>query len=169
MLLRKSARFALAVLAMAGARAVVACGPAAGTSDWMLGTFSDTKIKQEAYGLGHDEFHEDGRLVLINVTRCGENVREQVLEYEWRRDGDSHVIVELNGPEGGVDQWLISAGETCETLKVEEVVDGEAFFGFTLWRGAVCMELLPPCTPEQVERPGCKTVWCDGPPPECEE
>ncbi len=142
-----------------------------GTSDWMLGTFSNTRVNDQSIGLaslGRYEFRENGTLVLLGITHCAENREELVQEYRWRRDGDSQVIVEVPEPENTVFQtWVVTLGKDCNTLKVDQIQDGESRGGFTLWRGAVCMQDLPPC--DGVECPSCETVWCDEPPPACSE
>jgi hypothetical protein len=96
-------------------------------------------------------------------------VRDRLIhEYTWRRAGDSQVVVDIPAPENSfVQAWIITPGEDCNTLQVDEVQDGQSRGGPTLWRGALCMKKLPPC--DSVECPSCETVWCDEPPAACEE
>jgi len=162
----KSCRALLAALVVVGCSSEVE-----GTSDWMLGTFSDTNVNDSTAGLAsltRYEFREDGTLALTGVTHCAENRLGTPREYRWRRDGDEQVIVEIPESENAVFQsWVITRGGECNTLQVDQIQDGEPKGGPRLWRGAVCMQDLPPC--DGVECPSCETVWCDEPPPACSE
>jgi hypothetical protein len=155
------------------ALAVTACEPEVeveSTSDWMLGTFSNTYPRNSTIGLtsvGHYEFRADGTLRVIALTGCEANSEEPIHEYTWRRAGDSRVIVDVAAPETpSVQAWIVTQGEDCNTLQVDEVQDGQLRDGPTLWRGALCMKTLPPCG--SVECPSCETVWCDEAPAACE-
>jgi hypothetical protein len=87
-------------------------------------------------------------------------------EYRWRRDGDEQVIVDIPEGENAVfEQWIITRGEECNTLQVDQIQDGDSKGGPTWWRGAVCMRELPPCG--GIECPSCETVWCNEPPRAC--
>jgi len=155
--------------------AVAGCGEEVvkpeGSSDWMLGIFSNRNVRDSTNGIasvGHYEFREDGTLAEVAITHCEENREELLHEYEWSHAGDSLVIVDDPKPESDIDQWLVRPGEACNTLQVDEVQGGQAYPGFTLWRGAVCMKALPPCG-EAIECPSCETVWCDELPLPCDE
>jgi hypothetical protein len=136
----------------------------------MLGTFSTRGVPHRSVGLtslGHYIFHEDGTLEEIAITGCEENQEELLQVYEWSRAGDALVIVDM--PDGDTfEEWLVTLGDTCNTLEVDQIQDGESSGGFPLTRGAVCMKELPPC-PEGTSCDSCETVWCDEPPPPCGE
>jgi hypothetical protein len=140
-------------------------------SGWVLGTFSDTPANYSSLallGVTQYEFREDGTLALSAVG-CGGAPKELIREYQWRTDGDLRVIVEIPAPENTVFQeWVVTQGEECNTLQIDQIQDGRSISGPLLWRGAVCMSKLPPCEAGH-ECASCTTVWCDEPPPDCEE
>ena len=140
-------------------------------SGWVLGTFSDTPANYSSLALAsviQYEFREDGTLALSAVG-CGGDQEELIREYQWRTDGDLRVIVEIPAPENIVIQeWVITQGEECNTLRIDQIQEGRSLDGPLLWRGAVCMGKLPPCE-DGKQCASCMTTWCDEPPPECEE
>jgi hypothetical protein len=139
-------------------------------NDWMLGAFSSRNVKDRSPGLsalGQYHFREDGTLTLLAITNCAENREKLMEEYTWSRAGSSLVLVDM--PEGAIhEEWRVTLGETCNTMQVNPIQDGEVDGRFTLWRGAVCMKELPPCE-EGYECETCETAWCDEPPPPCDE
>ena len=164
----EACRLLLLALAVAGCSS-----EAESTSDWMLGTFSNSSLRAPTYGavpsVAHYEFREDGTLAVSVLLGCGTNQAELLHEYKWWRDGDSQVIVEIPPPENEVFQaWIITRGEDCNTLQVHQIQHGDPVGGPTLHRGKVCPGDLPPCKEEYVECYSCGTVWCDEPPPACE-
>lgn len=154
------------------------CGPAVeekGDSDWMLGTFSDSFTGGHVLSVDHVEhyeFREDGTLTVTQLVGCASNVVDSVLEYEWRRDGDSKVIVDVPDPEGEFFQrWVVSPGFDCHSLRVNKIQVDAIQYGVDeerrLSRGTLCMMELPPCgSPECAT---CGATRCDEPPPACEE
>ena len=150
-----------------------ACGPESkdkDDTDWILGVFSNRDVRDDSVGLSsvaHYEFRDDGTLIGTVLRNCAENSEEPLFEYEWTRESDDAVLVELPDEDGVDNTWRMVPGSDCTWLRVESLQDGE-FVDYTGWtRGAVCMKELPPC-PEGTSCETCETVWCDEPPPPCE-
>jgi hypothetical protein len=148
-----------------------ACGPQArDDGDWMLGTFSDPGPGLRSagpIGLRHYEFHDDGTLSVIGVTECGDNNEELRFEAEWVQQGQDEIVVELP-EEDAIDAWLITPAPECGSVQVEWLQEG-AVENTTSWtRGIVCTRELPACA-EGTSCESCETVWCDEPPPPCDD
>jgi hypothetical protein len=149
-----------------------ACGPDANEkSDWIVDTFSSRDVNDRTLGLSaleHYEFLENGTLLVSSVSECEENLEGEADEYNWTRDGDNLVIVEM--PADSIfEEWRITPGKDCTRVRVDPIQHGETAGSYGLTRGEVCMQKLPPC-PEGTSCESCETIWCDEPPPApCEE
>jgi hypothetical protein len=157
------------------ALAAAGCGPEVeveeeGSSDWMLGTFS-AAYEESPGGVAsvarviHFEFREDGTLVVTHLGGCAANTIELVQEYEWRRLGDSEVVVAVPDPDSRFfHTWSFTPLVTCSTLQLRELQDGVETKR-VLSRGTLCMKKAPPCG--SPECPSCTTERCDEPQPAC--
>jgi len=149
-----------------------ACGPESkdkDDTDWILGVFSNRDVGDSSLGLdgvGRYNFREDGTLSIGGVSECEKNIETVTDEYEWSRESDDLVVVSV--PEDSIfEEWRVTPGSDCNSVRVDQIQDGEARVSYGLTRGAVCMKELPPC-PEGTSCEDCETVWCDEPPPPCE-
>lgn len=162
------------VAALLAGSSTLACGPeAVEHGDWMLGTFSLTGAEHVVTGsTTRYVIHEDQVLELVDIHGCGANREELVDEYPWKHnEGDSIDVYEPGGGRYdfmGVQAWRLRETDDCNRLEVEEIRDGRVVGELPFFRGAICMEDLPPCEPGR-ECDSCKTVWCDEPPAPCDE
>jgi hypothetical protein len=156
--------------------ALSACGPSVHNKpeqpDWMLGVFSTPGPGDRTVGLNaiaHYAFGDDGVLAVGGVYDCATNTEQEEQELPWVLESDD--VVRIDDPQPGLDvaAWRVSRADTCEYVTVERVLSDGLVTDFGTWyRGAVCLEKLPPC-PIGTECDGCESVWCDGAPPDCEE
>ena len=157
------------LLAMFGMLA--ACGPeVAEKIDLLFGTYSDPPAgvaNQNSSFVVHYMIRPDGKFLIGGYYDCGAN-KSEPKEYQWVRHDETTIDVLFpDAGEGGVDTWRISRGGDCNQISVQRRREGEDLgIGF-YQRGEVCLEELPPCPGSNCE--SCKTVWCDGPPPPCDE
>lgn len=164
---------------------LLGCGPEARspseTSDWMLVGLSDRGPESySALSVAHWDFDEEGNVTVTTFStngECGNNARTN--HYLWSEAGPRAIeITDLDGGPmngGGGTSWdrvVFEIGEGCDRTigqGVDEVHfknGAETFRATSYVRGKVCLEDLPPCPPEEVECDSCRTVWCEGDPPE---
>lgn len=139
--------------------------------DWMIGTFSLVGEDEVVPGtISRYTLDEDGAFESVNLDSC-QNDDEQVTgEYVWKYDESDIVgLFEPNGGDvGGFDEWRLEPTEDCNELLVQFVDGGRVVGESPFYRGIMCMQDLGPCDPG-TECDGCKTIWCDGSPPPCED
>jgi len=164
--------------------AIAACGPddlaqeIPELSTWMLGTWSTRAVGYvtNECGISQLKFQEDGT-VLKGGASCGARPSFPT-ELTWERDGEDALIVTL--PEDDYfDGHRITLGshpltlETdCKSLAIVDILNGKIEEATLRWyvRGSVCMNVLSgPCPEGQGSCEGYATVWCDEPPPPCEQ
>jgi hypothetical protein len=165
---------------------LVGCGPEVrdrGATDWVLAGLSDRGVgTSSALSVVQWDFDAEGDVTVTTLSTngaCGNSSR--TLSYMWHGAEPSTIeITDLDGGPmdggggGGWDRVVLEVHEGCEPMDGTQVVDmvrykdgketsrAEAAYV----RGKVCLEDLPPCPPDQVECDSCRTVWCDGEPPE---
>ena len=69
----------------------------------------------------------------------------------------------------GVDEWTLERGDSCNVLEVTKWLNGGVFETSRLNRGDLCLQELPPCDPPGSQCDRCETIWCDEPPPPCDD
>jgi len=148
-----------------------ACGPeGAEKIDLLFGTYSDSPAgvsSQNSSFIVHYVISPDGKFLIGGYYNCGAN-KSEPKEYQWVRHDETTINVLFpDAGEGGVDTWRISRGDDCNQIRVELRREGETVGEARYPRGEVCLEVLPPCPGTQCD--ACGTVWCDGPPPPCDE
>ena len=151
--------------------AVVACGPEGPEKiDLLFGTYSSPTAgisNQNSTTVTHYEIRADGTFVIGGFYGCGAS-KATMKEYTWVRHGEAAIDVLFpDASEGGIDTWRITRGVDCNQIHVERRREGESVGDRDYQRGEVCLDVLPPCPGTQCD--SCKTVWCDGPPPPCDE
>ncbi len=141
----------------------------AGTSDWMVGVYSD---RMPGLQNSHDvyvdqyEIRADGTFLVHALRVCGSNTFTEKA-YTWEHlDADTIKVKFPEGAPGGFEAWHISRGKDCNEILVGYENHGEVFVEVPYQRGAVCLERVT-CPSGTVECDYCKTVWCDEPPPPC--
>jgi len=147
-----------------------ACNPeVAEESDWMLGTFSNVGAgyRSNSCGVGRYEILEDGTFIDGGVDCDNDPVEPKRLT--WERLDENTIEIAL--PSGDFEAMRIRLGKHCNVIEIVSVRDGVALADFALEyvRGAVCHERTGPCEPEGSQCEGYITVWCDEPPPPCED
>lgn len=156
------------------AMAAMGCGPESHdkADEWMLGTFSTVAVPFSDLNLNavrHYEFREDGVLVRGGLSDCGE---EEITpeEFTWERVGDNVIEVVLPASGSGIDAWRFTVGSDCDVL-FDDLRAGQPLGDpSVLYRGAVCLQALGPgCQPGETECNSCESIWCDEPPPECDD
>ena len=150
--------------------ALLACGPeVAAESRWMLDTFSNRPAGylSNNCGVSHYEFLEDGTFIDGGVDCDNNFVELQRLTWE-RLDADT---IEVALPSGDLEALRVRPGEHCNVIEIVGVRDGVALENApsVYVRGAVCQGRAAPCQPEGSQCESYVTVWCDEPPPPCEE
>lgn len=149
------------------------CGPdTPAESTWMLGTFSERPVGyvQGDWGVSQIEILADGAFLLGGVGVDNTPLESQ--EYAWERGTDESIEVSFpNAGEGGIEAWRITPGERCNEILIQDIQMGEPVGApFTYVRGAVCVNDLGTCPgPAGSQCEQFKTVWCDDPPPPCED
>jgi len=147
-----------------------ACNPeVAEESDWMLGTFSNVGAgyRSNSCGVGRYEILEDGTFIDGGVDCDNNPVELQRLTWE-RLDADT---IEIALPSGDIEAMRIRLGRDCNLIEILRVRDGVVLenLPYEYVRGAVCQGRTLPCQPEGSQCESYITVWCDEPPPPCEE
>ena len=69
----------------------------------------------------------------------------------------------------GIEEIVFTSDECTsglESIKVEDVRDGEAQQPSFLVRGDACLQQV--ACPDGTQCDDCNTVWCDDPPPPCD-
>ncbi|MBA3546237.1 MAG: hypothetical protein H0T76_07135 [Nannocystis sp.] len=150
--------------------AATTCGSDPANDTWMLGTFSDVQVGQLNYqSAPFYDILEDGSFVKGKIVHPG-NVRVETGEYRWERRGEDEIEVLFPDVEkGGIEAWRISPGFDCNTVRVDYIQRGEPGLETALYRGAVCIEALGMKCPSGSNCDSTKAVWCDEPPPPCDE
>jgi len=151
-----------------------ACGPEAPHVNRLIGTYSSrgAVYSTNDSSVVHYEILDDGRFTIVSVgADAGEqcnNVRGTATEYSWKPYGEDEI--EVSFPDramGGVEAWRISRGGAC-SMRVRLVQEGKVSTNFQEYtRGAVCLA-VPTCLPGPACS-GCNLVWCDEPPPPCDD
>jgi hypothetical protein len=158
------------------------CGPVLGDGEdeaddpdetWMLGVFDRRAVGDDAvYSV---EFTPNGQAIWREISGCGRH--EMTHDYTWSllnseelevaliEDGSPYAVVRQVGCDDGIQKLV------WETRQESPPVTFEQF----LWRGERCLEERP-YHPDDPDEPGevlpgdvCEIVWCDEPPPPCEE
>lgn len=165
---------------------VIGCGPQAGEPDGppalVRAGLSDRWPWMGVYTVVQWDFHDDGTATATtfgSAGACGNDIR--TTDYLWREV--EHGAVEVSDVDGGPFQgggggsWdraiLRINAELCATSDEEQPVDLVYFNDGQekpsgapgLVRGKVCLEETAPCQ-SGLECDGCRTMWCDGEPPE---
>ena len=151
--------------------AVAACGPEDTEKiDVLFGTYGSLPVdfsNMNTSAVKNYVINEDGTFIIDGYYQCGAKT-STAREYNWVRHGEDAIDVLFpDAGEGGIDTWRISRGADCNQIRLEPRVKGEAFHAYPLARGEVCLKVLPPCPGSNCD--ACGTVWCDGPPPPCDE
>jgi hypothetical protein len=153
---------------------VLACGPetVAQDSTWMLGTWSSTIPGISGYNCGvtHLEFLADGTLREggIGCVSVRMPVELDTQEYQWERHDDDEIEVD-RGPQYE-DRWRIVPGDDCSYMSLQRMHDGQPLGEPSqIYRGAVCVDVIPMCPEGQGECEIYRTVWCGEAPLPCEE
>lgn len=151
--------------------AASACGPEGGEKiDILFGTYGSLPVdfsNVNTSTVKNYVINEDGTFVIDGDYQCGAKTVDPK-EYRWVRHGEDAIDVLFpDAGEGGIDTWRISRGADCNQIRLEPRVKGEAFDAYPLARGKICLEVLPPCPGSTCN--SCGTVWCDGPPPPCDD
>ena len=170
---------------------LVACGPRVGSGDsstggstdvaetdeiveptWMLGVFNEGAPFDGAGGssVTNVEFLPHGEMVRRTVTECRDASRKERTEtFRWTLLESGEIEVEYFDGEETSYSTVRRVGCDREVDALEWETHREtppATFTTTLWRGEMCLE---PAKDVQHGDPQCQTVWCDDPPPPCEE
>lgn len=151
-----------------------ACGPdTAQESTWMLGTFSAPGVgMRNVAGVTYYEFREDGTLIRSGIELHGTMEAEtEPVEYTWARLGDDLIEVQLPEPHGWVDRWHVSPASSCDQIQLYGL-HGDSnvkYGGNSLYRGNVCIGGAPGPCPIGSNCDSNITVWCDEPPPPCDD
>lgn len=146
----------------------LSCGPDSG-GDWGIGIYSDYTAGGQ--GLTSSVLHYDVRpdgTVLISSVDIDNVETDQAMRTWVRRDEFTIDILFPDAGEGGIEAWRLTP-DTCERVNVTWISGGELGLETGLYRGAVCVERLPPCPDPGIECDSAKTVWCEGVTPPCEE
>ena len=156
----------------------LACGPEKHESeDWMLGIFSESGrpgLSVSSESLGKFRFEGGGIAHSTNLSSCGEQGETWGTQYEWeRREGSTIAIVQEPAHEDATPREWHFTPSGCnefgwESVRWEEVVDGDVVVTFQLRRGDMCLERFD-CNGDndELQCADCRTVWCDEPPPPC--
>ena len=157
-----------ALLALLGVTTV--CGPeVAQESTWMLGTFSSSGVNmRNLSGIAHYEFREDGTLIFSGIAHYGE-VEIEPVEYTWERLGPDLIEVHLPEPYGAVDRWRFSPGKQCDYIRISRYAGENEPSDSSLHRGKVCLGPAGGPCPSGSNCDSTITVWCDEPPPPCDD
>jgi hypothetical protein len=173
----------LNALLLAGA---TACGPEAPEEEpdsgeqplptWMLGTWSNKALGFESGSciVQHFKFEADG---MAFEGRVGDKDCEDLGEPRyaaammWEPAGDDTVLVPIRSSSYN-RAWRITPARDphtgqirCDLLRAVRLTDGvpDEHLTYTYIRGSLCVEPVP--QPAGTYR----TVWCDDPPPRCED
>ncbi|HRI10539.1 MAG TPA: hypothetical protein PKW35_22115 [Nannocystaceae bacterium] len=149
------------------------CGPDEAAqqteSTWMLGIWSSESVGWLTNNCGVSMFdiRKDGTFFDGGYV-CGTEFEPKFdTEYVWEHDGEDVIVVRPIGS-NPADGWRITRGDDCETIVVAQIVGDTIFSPGLMYRGAVCMKDRGPCM-DMGECEAYETVWCDGPPPPCDE
>lgn len=174
------------------ASCLLGCGPQARdpseTSDWLLGGLSNRYADySEATSVSHWEFDADGNVTVTGLSSAGGcgNETQTASAYLWHDAGPNAIeVTDLDGGPflgGGGTSWdraVLQLNESCYGSDGAQPVDLVYFKDgketsrdeAAYVRGKVCLEPDAPCPPgEFCNGSGCRTVWCDGEPPELVE
>lgn len=146
----------------------LSCGPDSG-GDWGIGIYSDYTAGSKGLipSVAHYDVRADGTVVFSFVDT--DDVETVVETRTWvRRDEFTIDILFPEAGEGATEAWRLTP-DTCERVNVTWIKGGEPSLETGLYRGAVCVERLPPCPDPGIECDSAKTVWCEGVTPPCEE
>lgn len=172
------------------ASVLLGCGPTKGTQDdgadgtsvgdepaptWMIGVFSRSAANQGPL-VGDNvasvylvEFTDDGSVIRRDVTGCGQY--ESTFASRWTLTSPDEIQVESDDD----DRFSIVRTAGCHSGLQQLLWEYPSGLEEPLWRGEKCLEsIFNPQDPDEEEGevlPGdtCRTVWCDEPPPPCEE
>lgn len=166
------------------AACLIGCGPGAREPDdqteWLRAGLSDRGPWMGVYTVVQWGFDDDGTVTATTFSTagaCGNDTR--TTQYLWRAASNGELeVTDLDGGpmnEGGGGSWdravfrlnPESCAQSDEVQTVDWLLfkDGEQITRSGLVRGKVCLEETAPCQ-SGVECDGCRTMWCDGEPPE---
>lgn len=164
------------------------CGPELGgigaPTDWVMAGLSNRRADfAEALDVGHWEFHDDGTVTVTGFSTAGEcGNTTRTTEYLWTDAGSGAIeVTDLDGGAmdgGGGSSWdrvIFQLSERCSLADGSQPVDLIRFKDGdetsrdddAYVRGKVCLKPEGECPAgEFCSGLGCRTVWCDGDPPD---
>jgi hypothetical protein len=170
------------------AACVLGCGSEARdpaeTNEWLrAGLSSRAADYSEALDIGHWDFDMDGTVTVTGLSSAGGCGNETTTTtYLWHDDGPNAIeVTDLDGGPmdgGGGTSWdrvVLQLGENgyrsdgtqpVDLVRFKDGKEASRDEGAYV-RGKVCLEPEESCPPgEFCNGLGCRTVWCDGEPPE---
>ncbi|MBZ5714662.1 hypothetical protein [Nannocystis pusilla] len=150
--------------------------PEVGT--WMLGVWSDEAVNIDTNdcSVTHLKIDADGK-AYRGGFRCGSTAPTYDEAYVWEPDGEDAIVMRAED-DANASAWRIPLGtnmltqrQECDLLVTVPIVDGELSDNprVTYVRGAVCTRAYTSCPGGAGNCDAYKTVWCEEPPPPCED
>ena len=139
---------------------------------WMLGVFTESgwSVGGETTTVINVEFLPDGEMVRRTVTGCRDVSRKERTDtFRWTLLESGEIEVEyFDGEETSYSTVRrVGCDREVDALEWETYRESPpTTFTTTLWRGEMCLEHDKNA---QHGDPTCETVWCDEPPPPCQE
>lgn len=143
-------------------------------AEWMSGLYSNREVNQDTAtftengNVGYYEFLPDGTFLGL-LTGGSEPVRM------WAPISETEARIYPNEMDDPRIAWWrateVATADGCRKVSLRLFVGAEDTPGPGLYRGKVCVVDVP-CPPDQKPYEGCsgyRLVWCDEPPPGCDD